>query len=109
MTFILENADKIVIILLVLIVLVYALIQKRGNIKEWLKWAVAEAEKALGSGTGQLKLREVWSMFTKQFPWVSTFISFETFSFWVDEALDWLEDQMNKNIDINDIVKGGKQ
>ncbi|MCM1334369.1 MAG: hypothetical protein NC084_12545 [Bacteroides sp.] len=28
-----------------------------SNVKEWLLLAVTEAEKALGSGTGQLKLR----------------------------------------------------
>ena len=31
--------------------------QQLDNLKEWLKWAVTQAEKELGSGTGQLKLR----------------------------------------------------
>ena len=39
--------------------------QKIVNVKEWLKWAVVEAEKALGGGTGQLKLRWVYDLAIK--------------------------------------------
>lgn len=79
--------------------------KKIKSLKEWLKWAVVEAEKALGSGTGQLKLRMVYDLATKQFPWVSTLISFETFSAWVDEALDWMRDQLDKNEKIDNYIK----
>lgn len=61
--------------------------QKR-KIKEWLLWAVTEAEKGLGSGTGQLKLRWVYDLFIDKFKFISVFISFDTFSKWVDETLD---------------------
>ena len=71
--------------------------QKIKNLKEWLKWAVVEAEKALGSGTGQLKLRMVYDMAIKQFPWIAAVVSFERFSAWVDEALDWMREQLDEN------------
>ena len=54
--------------------------KKIQNLKEWLKYTVVEAEKTLGSGTGQLKLRFVYDSAIKEFPWVATFINFNTFS-----------------------------
>ena len=68
-----------------------------ANIKEWLKFAVIEAERELGSGTGQLKLRMVYDMAVKQFPFIVQLIPFDTFSKWVDEALDWMRDQLAEN------------
>lgn len=80
---------------------------KIKNIKEWLKWAVAKAEKELGSGTGQLKLRMVYDMAIDKFPFIVKFISFETFSKWVDEALDWMNYQLDINKNINSLITGG--
>ena len=37
--------------------------KQKAKVKEWLIWACIEAERALQSGTGQLKLREVWNLF----------------------------------------------
>lgn len=69
-------------------------------IKEWLVYACIEAEKALGGKTGQLKLRMVYDMFIKKFPWFVKVISFETFSSWVDIALIEVKRilENNKNI-----------
>lgn len=75
--------------------------QKVANIKEWLKLAVVEAEKALGAKTGQLKLRYVYDLAIKQFPFIVQFVPFEVFSGWVDEALEW----MNKQLQNNDKIK----
>lgn len=77
------------------------------NLKEWLKLAVTEAEAALGSGTGQLKLREVYDMAVEKFPWVGEFITFETFSTWVDEALEWMNNQLESNEKVKDYVVDG--
>ena len=101
-----ENWNYILITGLVCIAFVWCIIQKRANAKEWLKWAVAEAEKALGSGTGQLKLRMVYDMFVKQYSWIATFVSFETFSSWVDEALVWLDKQLGTNINASKAIRG---
>ena len=75
--------------------------EKIKDVKEWLKWAVVEAERALGKETGQLKLRLVYDMFVGRFPEVAKYISFATFSGWVDEALEW----MRKQLESNDAVK----
>ena len=78
--------------------------QKIANVKEWLKWAVTEAEKKLGGGTGQLKLRYVYNLAVAKFPWLVSIVSFEMFSGWVDEALDWMKQQLESNQSINDYV-----
>jgi len=78
--------------------------KKVSNVKEWLKWAVVEAEKALGGGTGQLKLREVYNLAMDKFPWLLTFITFEMFNEWVKEALVWMEQQIDQNPAIKEYV-----
>ena len=50
-----------------------------AKIKGWLLYAVTEAEKELGGGTGQLKLRQVYDLFVQRFPAVAAVISFDTF------------------------------
>ena len=77
---------------------------KIANIKEWLKFAVIEAEKLLGGGTGQLKLRYVYDLAVAQFPWLVSLVTFAVFSSWVDEALDWMKDQLESNANINGYV-----
>ena len=80
--------------------------QKIKNLKEWLKWAVVAAEKALGSGTGQLKLRMVYDMAIKEFPWLAGMVKFDDFSAWVDEALEWMRQQLDENRKIKDYIIG---
>ncbi len=75
------------------------------NLKEWLRWAVTEAEKELGSGTGQLKLRDVYDMAVERFPWVERFVTFNEFSIMVDDALDWMRDQLKSNDMIKEYVE----
>ena len=76
---------------------VYMIINQRSKIMEWLKWAVTEAEKALGSGTGQLKLHKVWAWFCEQFPFIAAVLPFRVFSAWVDVALDTLDEWLVRN------------
>ena len=68
-----------------------------AKIKEWLLYAVTEAEKELGGGTGQLKLRQVYDLFVQRFPAVAAVVSFDTFSLWVDEALEQMRELLAKN------------
>lgn len=68
-----------------------------AKIKEWLLFAVAEAEKELGSGTGQLKLRFVYDKFVTKFPYLVQFIPFELFSTLVDEVLVKFREMFNTN------------
>lgn len=64
---------------------------------EWLLYAVAEAEKELGGGTGQLKLRYVYNKAMATFPKVIKYISFEKFSELVDIALDKFKEMLKTN------------
>lgn len=74
--------------------------RKIQMIKEWLLFAVIQAEKELGGGTGQVKLRYVWDMFIKTFPALAPVISFELFSKLVDEALDQMRHLLETNCDV---------
>jgi len=76
------------------------------TIKEWLLYACIEAEKALGGGTGQLKLRYVYDLFITRFPAVAKMVSFTVFSGWVDIALDQMKTLLEKNKAIAEVVKG---
>lgn len=76
------------------------------KIKEWLKYAVTMAEKELGGKTGQLKLRMVYDMFVSKFPSVAKLITFDTFATWVDDALEWMNKQLEANKAIETVVKG---
>lgn len=71
--------------------------EQREKIKKWLLWAVVEAEKELGGGTGKLKLRQVYNLFLQRFPAVAMAISFDTFAAWVDEALAEMRELLQKN------------
>lgn len=71
--------------------------EQMAKVKEWLLYAVTEAEKELGGGTGQLKLRQVYDLFVQRFPAVAAVISFDTFSGWVDEALEQMREMLAKN------------
>lgn len=75
-----------------------------SKIKEWLLFAVIQAEKDLGNGTGTLKLRTVYGLFITKFPVASKIVSFETFSLWVDEALDKMKELLSENAAIKSVV-----
>lgn len=62
--------------------------QQLAKVREWLLFAVTEAEKDLGGGTGKLKLRYVYDMFVAKFPWLVKAVPFELFSGLVDDALE---------------------
>lgn len=75
-------------------------------VKEWLLLAVIKAEKELGGGTGQVKLRFVYDMFIAKFKWLSYVISFDSFSDLVDEALDTMREMLKNNPNVQDYVNG---
>ncbi len=75
-----------------------------AKLKEWLLYAVAEAEKELGGGTGQLKLRYVYDMFVSKFPYLVKFVSFDFFSKLVDEVLEKFRKILETNKAVKDYV-----
>lgn len=104
MNFIIENWFIVAVLLSVVVLLIYFLVkflkkptkEQVENLRHWLLIAVTEAERELGEKTGQLKLRLVYDWALDKFPWL-VFISFDKFANWVDEALDKLEDLLDKN------------
>lgn len=95
---------NIVFIILAIAVVVYGI--SFGKVKEWLKWAVLVAEQELGSGTGQAKLHMVYDMFVEKFPAIASVLPFSIFSKWVDLALEWMREQLDKNENIRLLIGG---
>lgn len=117
MEFIVDNWAVFVAALAILTVAIIAIIRFVGlptksqlaKVKEWLLWAVTEAEKELGGGTGQLKLRQVYDLFVTRFPWLAKIISFELFSAMVDEALEEMRKMLDTNTAVATFVSGSTE
>ena len=90
--------------LITLVILIYLVSNQKSKIIEWLKYAVVEAEKMLGSGTGQLKLRQVYDWFCTKFPTTATVMPFAVFSSWVDVALDTMHQWTSENKKVFDYI-----
>lgn len=97
------NTTYIVIAALVAVFLVVLTIYLMG-FKNWLVWAVSEAEKVLGSGTGQLKLRLVYDMAVARFPIVAKLIPFKLFSNMADAALKIMNEMIKNNASIAEAI-----
>jgi hypothetical protein len=114
MEFILENWPIIVAVIAVVAVAAVAVARFVGlptesqlaKVREWLLWAVTEAEKDLGGGTGQLKLRQVYDLFVTRFPWLAKLVSFELFSDLVDDALEDMREMLDTNQAVKAFVEG---
>lgn len=74
--------------------------EQLNKVREWLLFAVIEAERELGSGTGRLKLRSVYDAFVARFGWLAKVIPFNTFSDLVDDALEEMRELLEQNEDI---------
>ena len=70
-------------------------------IRNWLIWGVAQAEKELGSGTGELKIREVYNLFVQTFPQAAKWVTYNQFENLVDEALV----DLKKILENNDLIE----
>lgn len=102
--FLAENWYVIAVVLVLLFGIYYTITNKQ-KVKIWLEWAVTTVEKELGTKTGQLKLRKVYDMFIERFPVFSKLVPFSTFSIWVDEALEFLRNQLANNEAIKAFVE----
>lgn len=104
MDWLINNWYYIVFFIGVILICIYGCMT--GKVKEWLKYAVVEAEKYLGTGTGQLKLRAVYDMFVEAYPVFSKILPFAIFSKMVDDALEWMRMELEKNVNIKSYVEG---
>jgi hypothetical protein len=116
MSFLTDNWDILIALLSAELICAFAIYRffglptdkQKEKISEWLIWACIEAEKALQAGTGQLKLREVWSRFcaVPAFTSVAKMITFETFSLWVTNSLKKAKEMLISNKNLADYVYG---
>lgn len=79
-------------------------VEQLNTLKEWLLYAVAKAEKELGSGTGQIKLRYVYDMFVGKFPALAKVVCFEDFSILVDEVLEKFRILLDQNASLKEYI-----
>ncbi len=80
--------------------------QQIAKVKAMLLLWVTLAEKDFGEKTGVLKLRWVYSQFIDKFEALAPVIPFETFSEWVDEALEEMKHILSTNKEISNFVEG---
>ena len=99
---------EIIILILFITGVIFFILNQRKNIKEWLLYAVVEAEKNLGSKTGKIKLRQVYDEFIRTFPIISKIISFSLFSSLVDTSLIEMKKILESNTTISQYVNGIK-
>lgn len=111
-----DNIIMIISIIVVLCAIAYCIYEfynlgKEKQIKmlkEWLLLAVVEAEKALGSNTGQIKLRYVYDLFITKFKYLALIISFNQFSLLVDDALEEMRDIISNNKQVEQYVNSNQ-
>ena len=117
MNYIIENWYIIIAVIAIIATAIFVAVRffelptdkQLQKVREWLLFAVTEAEKALGSGTGKLKLRYVYDLFLSRFPWVSRLITFDAFSLLVDEALEEMRTMLNTNDSVANYVNTDKE
>lgn len=114
MKFLIDNWSLLIILVGVVIV-VYRYLKKfsglpseeqLNKVKQWLLYAVIEAEKIYSFGTGRAKLAYVYNLFIDKFPNLAPVIPFDLFSKMVDEVLVEMRNLLETNKDIEFYVKG---
>lgn len=97
---------KIISLILLVLSALFFLLVRRKNVIEWLVCVCAEAERTYGSGTGYIKLRDVYSEFVRAYPILSVIMPFEYFSYLVDKALVHLRKKLDENKAISEAILG---
>ena len=77
-----------------------------NGFKNWLVWAVTEAESLFGSNTGKLKLRYAYKLAIERFPVIAKFIPFSLFNKLIDKALEIMREMIENNKNIYDVISG---
>ncbi|MBP3654721.1 MAG: hypothetical protein J6J04_04735 [Oscillospiraceae bacterium] len=97
------TVENIVLYVILAVILVFGGLYIMG-FKDWLVWAVIEAEHMLGSKTGQMKLRYVYDLAIKHFPVVAKLLPFSVFSILVEKALEVMNTMIQDNKSIADAI-----
>ena len=78
--------------------------ERLKSVKQWAIYACALAESHLGSGTGQLKMRETYNMFLQTFPSLAEKISYNTYKGIAEEALVEFKEMLKTNPNVQNVV-----
>lgn len=97
------TVENIVLCVILAAILVFGGLYIMG-FKDWLVWAVIEAEHLLGSKTGQLKLRYVYDLAIKHFPVVAKLLPFSVFAILVEKALEVMNTMIRENKSIAEAI-----
>jgi hypothetical protein len=97
------ETEHIIIGAILTIILIAGGIYVNG-FKNWLVWAVSEAEATFGSNTGKLKLRYAYELAIERFPVLAKFIPFPLFNRFVDSALNVMRDMIENNKNIAEAI-----
>ncbi len=101
------NLEGKIIFIAVLAVALIAAVILAANVsafRNWLVYAVTEAEAKFGGKTGKLKLRYVYDLAVEAFPVLAKTLPFSFFSWAVDSALLIMRGMLEDNRQIADIV-----
>lgn len=78
---------------------------RNSKILKFLLGVVIAAEAEFGSKTGQAKLATVYGKFVIAYPFIKTLVSFNTFSKWVDMALDEMKEMIENNPAVKNYIQ----
>lgn len=78
-----------------------------NGFKNWLVWAVSEAEAVFGSKTGKLKIRYAYDLAVERFPMIAKVVPFTLFSKFVDGALVVMREMIENNKSIAEAIESG--
>lgn len=99
------TVENIVLCVIMAVILVFGGLYIMGY-KDWLVWAVIEAEHMLGSKTGKMKLRYVYDLSIKHFPVIAKLLPFSVFAFLVEKALEVMNTMIQENKSIAEAIGG---
>ena len=99
------TVENIVLCAILAVILVFGGLYIMG-FKDWLVWAVIEAEHMLGSKTGQMKLRYVYDLAIKHFPVIAKLLPFSVFAILVEKALEVMNTMIQENKSIAEAIGG---
>ena len=99
------NVENIVLAVILAVILVFGGLYIMG-FRDWLVWAVMEAEHMLGSKTGQMKLRYVYDLAIRHFPVIAKLLPFSVFAILVEKALEVMNEMIQENKSIAEAING---
>lgn len=82
---------------IVIALLVYAFINRKGLLHKAALYAVSVAEEEWGSGTGKIKFAEVYTYIKKEFPILTLFFTEAQLTIIIEDALSELKNILASN------------